>query len=92
MNITISPTATVQQNTVTMTTLGEVAAGLQAFTISTGPTISGVSPTSLAQAATQNVTVTGTLTTFDSNTIFSFGPGVTVNQVVSIDSYRFRQP
>ncbi len=86
VNITISPTATVQQNTVTMTTLGEVATGLQAFTIAVGPTINAVSPSSLAQGATQNVTVTGTLTSFTSTTIFSFGPGVTVNQIVSINS------
>jgi len=86
VNITVSPTATVQQNTVTMTTLGEVATGAQAFTIGIGPTITAVSPTSMAQGATQNVTVTGTLTTFNTNTIFNFGPGVTVNEIVSINS------
>jgi len=86
VNITISPSAAIQQNTVTMTTLGEVATGAQAFTVGMGPSITAVSPISLAQSATQNVTVTGTSTSFTSNTIFNFGPGVTVNQVVSINS------
>jgi hypothetical protein len=67
-----------------MTTLGEVATGT--FTIAIGSTITAASPISMAQGATQNVTVTGTNTTFDSNTIFGFGPGVTVNQVVAINS------
>ena len=86
VNITISPSATVQQNTVTMTTLGEVASGVQAFTIGTGPSITSANPISVAQGATQSVTVTGTLTSFSSSTVFSFGAGVTVNQVVSINS------
>ena len=86
VNITVAPSATVQQNTVTMTTLGEVATGAQAFTIGTGPSITAVSPISVAQGATQNVTVTGTLTSFSSSTVFNFGAGVTVNQVVSINS------
>ena len=86
VNISISPSAAIQQNTVTMTTLGEVATGAQAFTVGMGPSITAVSPIGLAQGATQNVTVTGTSTSFNSNTIFNFGPGVTVNQVVSINS------
>ena len=86
VNITVSPSAAVQQNTVAMTTMGEAALGVQAFAIAMGPSITAVSPISVAQGATQNVTVTGTLTSFNSSTIFNFGPGVTVNQVVSINS------
>jgi len=85
-NIAISPSATVEQNNVTMTTFGEVAAGVAAFTIDIGPTITSATPASMAQGTTQNVTVTGTLTTFTTSTVFNFGSGVTVNSIVSINS------
>lgn len=81
-NITISPSATVEQNNVTMTTFGEVATGIAAFTIDIGPTITLASPASLAQGATQNVNITGTLTNFSTSTVFNFGSGVTVNSFV----------
>ena len=85
-NITISPSASVEQNNVTMTTFGEVAAGVAAFTIDIGPTVISATPASMAQGTTQNVTVTGTLTTFTTSTVFNFGSGVTVNSIVSINS------
>jgi hypothetical protein len=79
-NITIAANAPTGNHNVTLTTQGETATAVNAFTVySTEPVIQFVSPSSLAQSASGNLKVIGSLTHFDANTEFDFGPGVTVN-------------
>ena len=81
-NITIAANAVVEQNNVTLYTLGETATIQQGFTIvSTTAIIDFINPTSLPQGATsQTITLAGSFTNWvDGNTVADFGPGITVN-------------
>jgi hypothetical protein len=78
-NITIASGATAGLQTITFTTLTETETVPFDIAIAT-PTISIVDPVSGMQGATLNVNVIGQYTTFDqNNTVFTFGPGITVN-------------
>lgn len=81
-NITIAANANPQLNTVTLATLGESASDPSAFqVVAATPVIQFVNPSSLAQGATANLTVTGAFTHFAGNTLFNFGPGVIQNSI-----------
>src|SRR4029079_6406051 len=72
---------------VVMSTLGEAAVGMDVLLVQqTTPTLQFGSPASVAQGATQNVIVTGSLTNFNGTTTFDFGPGVSVNSVTPINA------
>ena len=80
-NITVAANAIAQQNSVTLTTLGESATAVNAFTIvSTTPIIDFINPTFLSQGQTGNISITGSFTNWvNGNTVASFGAGVQVN-------------
>jgi hypothetical protein len=81
-NITVDTNVTPRQVSVTATTAGEVATGINVFTITqTQPELVFVNPTSLPQGQTQNVTITGIYTSFSASSTVTAGTGVTVNSV-----------
>jgi hypothetical protein len=82
-NITVSNYAPAGQVSVTATTLGEVANGVNVFTISqTQPELLAAVPSSGAQGATETVNLTGQFTNFvNGTTTATFGAGITVNSV-----------
>jgi hypothetical protein len=82
-DITVGLTTTPGQVNVTATTLGEVATVVNAFTITqTQAELAFINPSSLPQAQTQNLTITGIDTTFStSSVVSSTSSGVTVNTV-----------
>jgi Big-like domain-containing protein/ASPM-SPD-2-Hydin domain-containing protein len=82
-NITVSDYAAAGQVSVTATTLGEVATGVNVFTITqTQPELLAVVPSSGTQGVVENVTLTGQFTNFvNGTTTASFGAGITVNSV-----------
>jgi 6-phosphogluconolactonase (cycloisomerase 2 family) len=83
VNASISALSTPGLNSVTVTTLGETATGASIFTIiAATPVLSFVNPNSVPQGLTADVVVTGTFTSFLSNSTVTFGNGVTVNYPV----------
>jgi len=81
-NITVNVNAQPGQVSVTATTLGEVATGVNVFTITqTQPELVAAVPGTGAQGQTENVTLTGLLTHFSSSSVANFGTGVAVNSV-----------
>lgn len=81
-NVTVAATATVQLNTVTLTTLGETASGVNAFEIvQAEPVVTFVSQNTGFQATTQTVTVDALFTHFNSTTTFNFGAGITTGAI-----------
>jgi hypothetical protein len=80
-NITIAANASAQLNSVTLTTLGEVATAANSFTISTPPTsIGSLTPASLGQGQATTINLTGTATHWvNGNTAADLGAGITVN-------------
>ncbi|MGA9977890.1 MAG: Ig-like domain-containing protein [Candidatus Sulfotelmatobacter sp.] len=82
-NITVSEYAPAGQVSVTATTLGEVATGVNVFTITqTQPELLAVVPSSGAQGVTETVNLTGQFTDFvNGTTTANFGAGITVNSV-----------
>jgi hypothetical protein len=87
-NITISDYAPAGQVTVTATTLGEVATGVNVFTIlQTQPELLSVVGGSGAQGVTETVTLTGAFTHFATATsVANFGAGIVLNWVNAIDT------
>jgi hypothetical protein len=85
-NITISSGATTGARNVNVTNNdGSAPATCSGcFTVNSGPTVTSVSPSSVAHGTTQNVTVNGT--NFASGATVSFSGGVTVNSVTFVDS------
>ena len=82
-NITILLSADIGPRTVVVTTGGELAGGINAFTVNPGdPVITSVSPATARQGETLAVTVTGQLTHFDANTQPDFGPGILIDSIV----------
>ena len=81
--VNISPTAPVQTNDVTVTTLGEVAVLAGGFSVLTGdPVVSTAVPVSAHQADTLDVAITGMFTHFvNGTTSASFGSGIGINSV-----------
>jgi Bacterial Ig-like domain len=83
VTVNISPTAIVQVNNVTVTTLGEVASLAAGFRINPGiPTFQSASPNSAHQGDTLNVII-GSLYSHFINTVTTadFGANITVNSV-----------
>jgi hypothetical protein len=83
-NITVNTTAPAGEYSVTATTGGEVATGVNVFTVSqTQPELLAVVPTSGAQGLTSSpVNITGDFTNFvNGTTTANFGTGITVNSV-----------
>jgi hypothetical protein len=81
-NITVSQYATAGQVTLTATTLGEVATGVNEFTVlQSQPELLSVVSGSGAQGATESVTITGDFTHFSSSSTVSFGTGITANSI-----------
>jgi hypothetical protein len=84
VNITIAAGATVQSQTITMTTGGEIATLVNGFSITAGtPQITAVSPSSGMQGdAADSITITGQSTHFSQGTsVASFGSGITVTNL-----------
>ncbi|HEY3826888.1 MAG TPA: Ig-like domain-containing protein, partial [Bryobacteraceae bacterium] len=79
-NITVAANAAAQENSVTLTTLGETATAVNAFTVvSTTPIIDFINPTFLSQGQSGNISITSSFTSFiNGNTQASFGAGVNV--------------
>ena len=83
-NVTVNTTATAGQYSVTTTTLGEIATGVNVFTVSQSqPELLAVVPSSGVQGLTLSpVTITGAFTNFaGGTTTANFGTGITVNSV-----------
>ena len=82
-NITVSDYAAAGQVSVTATTLGEVATGVNVFNITqTQPELLAVVPSTGAQGVVETVNLTGQFTNFvNGTTTASFGAGITVNSV-----------
>jgi len=80
-SITVAANATPEANTVTLTTAGENASDLSAFTIyAATPVLLDVFPNTGTQGQTLDVCITGAFTHFvNGNTTADFGPGITVN-------------
>jgi len=82
VNITVNSGAPAGEESVTATTLGEVATGTNVFTITqTQPELLAVVPSSQVQGWNGNVNLTGDFTHFSNSSIVSFGSGITVNSV-----------
>ena len=79
----ISPSAPIQFNDVTVTTLGEVAVLVGGFQVTKGdPIVTTAVPNTAHQGDTLNVAITGLYTNFvNGTTNASFGSGITVNSV-----------
>jgi len=83
-NITVNATAPAGQYSVTATTGGEIATGVNVFTVSQSqPELLAVVPNTGPQGLTQSpVNLTGDFTTFvNGTTTANFGTGITVNAV-----------
>ncbi len=93
-NITVNSTAPAGEESVTATTLGEVATGINVFTVNqTQPELLAVVPSSQVQGWTGNVTLTGQFTSFNTAAGYSpncsvanFGTGITVNSVTALSA------
>jgi hypothetical protein len=87
-NITVSPTAALEYNNVSVTTGSQVVSLNNAFQITVGPAaIQSLTPNSGAQGATLNVAVVGSQSHFAQGvTTASFGGGITVNTVTVTDA------
>ncbi|MGA2887791.1 MAG: Ig-like domain-containing protein [Terracidiphilus sp.] len=86
-NITIPDNAAIGQVSVTATTLGEVATGINVFSIMQSPAVLlSVTASSGAQGSTETVTVTGRFTHFANGAIANFGTGITVNSVAVLST------
>jgi len=84
VNISIQPDASIGVRTVTMTTGSEMAVGTGLFTVQAGvPHIVSVSPNTIGQGVTQNVTITGSFTNFQSGVsqVTFSGDGITTGAV-----------
>jgi hypothetical protein len=94
VNITVNDSAPAGEESITATTLGEVAYGSNVFTvIQTQPELLAVVPSSQVQGWTGNVALTGQYTSFNTAagcspncTTANFGTGITVNSVTATDS------
>ncbi|MGP8225142.1 MAG: choice-of-anchor D domain-containing protein, partial [Terracidiphilus sp.] len=94
VNITVNDSAPAGEESITATTLGEVATGVNVFTITqTQPELLAVVPSSQVQGWTGNVNLTGQFTSFNTAagcspncTTANFGSGITVNSVTATDS------
>lgn len=77
-NVTVAANATVQQNSITLTTQGEVATIPLGFTISSNtPVVAFINPTSGTQGVPLDVSVTGSFTHWSlANTSADFGSGI----------------
>lgn len=93
-DLTISPTASLDTRTVTMSTAGEVVSLSQGFLVTGGiPSLLSISPSSYQQCASNvNVQITGAYTRWlntgglpATNTSAFFGPNITVNSL-TVDS------
>ena len=83
-DLTVSSVAMPGQYNVSVTTLGESAAGSNVFTVvASSPVLSFVNPASAIQGQTLNVLITGTFTSFTNTSMVSFGSGITVNNIVT---------
>jgi hypothetical protein len=81
-NITIQPTAATGSRDVIVTTAGETATGVGAFTVDQAPPrVTSVSPATGHQAETLSVVVNAQFTHFDGTTTADFGPGIAVSSV-----------
>ena len=87
-NITISPSATLGAQTVTLTTGGEAASLANGFTVLAGlPAIVSVSPSTGHQAQTLDVGLVGQFTNWAQGTSHAdFGAGITVNSATVTDA------
>jgi hypothetical protein len=94
-NITVNDSAPAGEESVAVTTLGEIATGVNVFdVIQTQPELLSVVATSGASAGlnsavqgwTGNVSLTGDYTHFTNSSIVSFGSGITVNSVSASSS------
>jgi hypothetical protein len=87
-NITIAANATVQQNSINLTTQGESATIPLGFTIlSNTPTVSFINPTFSVQGATLDIAVTGNFTNWSlANTTASFGTGIAASVTAVADA------
>ena len=94
VNITVNDSAPAGEESITATTLGEVATGVNIFTITqTQPELLAVVASSQVQGWTGNVNLTGQFTHFNTAagcspncTTANFGAGITVNSVTASDS------
>ncbi len=86
-NITISETATTgARNVIVTNTDAQAGTCLGCFTVNTGPTVSGASPSSRGQGATAvNITVSGTGFVDGAAASFS-GAGITVNSTTFVNA------
>lgn len=83
VTVNIAPSAPVQMNGVSVTTLGEVATLAGGFTVQAGqPILTAASPVAARQNETLDVVITGLYTHFGASTTASFGSGITVNGIV----------
>lgn len=81
-NVTVNTSAPAGQVSVSATTAGETANGVNLFTITqTQPELLSVVQSSGFQGQTQNVVLTGFATHFSSSSVVSLGAGVIVNSV-----------
>ncbi|MFZ1084781.1 MAG: Ig-like domain-containing protein [Terracidiphilus sp.] len=89
-NITVNDSAPAGEESVTVTTLGEIASGVNVFDIiQTQPELLGVVASSGASAGlhsavqgwTGTVNLTGAYTHFTNSSVVNFGSGITVNSV-----------
>ena len=94
-NITVNDSAPAGEESVTVTTLGEIATGVNVFdVVQTQPELLSVVASSGASAGlnsavqgwTGNVNLTGDYTHFTNSSIVSFGSGITVNSVSASSS------
>ncbi|MGB7984257.1 MAG: Ig-like domain-containing protein [Terracidiphilus sp.] len=94
-NITVNDSAPAGEESVTVTTLGEVATGVNVFdVIQTQPELLGVVAATGASAGlhsavqgwTGTVNLTGAYTHFTNSSVVSFGSGITVNTVSASSS------
>ena len=83
-NITVSDSAPAGEVSVTATTLGEIATGINVFTIGqTQPELLSVVTGSGVQGQTENIVLTADFTNFvNGTTTANFGAGITVNSVI----------
>jgi hypothetical protein len=87
-SITVNASAPAGQESITATTGGEVATGVNVFTVTqTQPELLAVVPTSQVQGWTGNVNLTGQYTHFAAGTTaVGFGTGITVNSATVTDA------
>jgi hypothetical protein len=87
-NITISPTATIGNRNVTVTTGSQVASITGGFSVLAGQaSLSSAMPGNGAAGTTENVVITGAFSSFSQATsVVSFGSGITVNFITVANS------